>query len=233
VKANSVKQEYEKQDELKRSAMRAVAALLAIPGADRHPQLGEFITQIRYVRVQYGPLCVHSCCYFRFFQGQPTVRRINHICRYQLAVLWIWNYHFRIRIRIPFCVRVLDPDPDSDPDPLWLVKSYGSRFGSDPKYSRFHNANNKKGIFMVFQSILFKVNVRLTFLIKLLIFWWFLIRCISCFGSGSESITSSYGSVSGSCKKFRILTDLDSDPDPQHCQLVPVQSLQMDKINIK
>ena len=47
VKANSVKQEYEKQDELKRSAMRAVAALLAIPGADRHPQLGEFITQIR------------------------------------------------------------------------------------------------------------------------------------------------------------------------------------------
>lgn len=33
VKANSVKQEYEKQDELKRSAMRAVAALLAIPDA--------------------------------------------------------------------------------------------------------------------------------------------------------------------------------------------------------
>lgn len=33
VKANSVKQEYEKQDELKRSAMRAVAALLTIPDA--------------------------------------------------------------------------------------------------------------------------------------------------------------------------------------------------------
>jgi len=47
VKANSVKQEYEKQDELKRSAMRAVAALLAIPGADKHPQLNEFITQIK------------------------------------------------------------------------------------------------------------------------------------------------------------------------------------------
>ena len=31
AKANSVKQEYEKQDELKRSAMRAVAALLTIP----------------------------------------------------------------------------------------------------------------------------------------------------------------------------------------------------------
>lgn len=33
VKANSVKQEFEKQDELKRSAMRAVAALLAVPDA--------------------------------------------------------------------------------------------------------------------------------------------------------------------------------------------------------
>lgn len=33
VKANSVKQEFEKQDEMKRSAMRAVAALLAIPDA--------------------------------------------------------------------------------------------------------------------------------------------------------------------------------------------------------
>merc|ERR1712137_1006601 len=46
VKANSVKQEYEKQDELKRSAMRAIAALL-VPGADKHPQLTEFITQIK------------------------------------------------------------------------------------------------------------------------------------------------------------------------------------------
>merc|ERR1711915_469934 len=41
VKANSVKQEYEKQDELKRSAMRAVAALLNISGADKHPQLND------------------------------------------------------------------------------------------------------------------------------------------------------------------------------------------------
>ena len=35
VKANSVKQEYEKQDELKRSALRAVAALLTIPDAGK------------------------------------------------------------------------------------------------------------------------------------------------------------------------------------------------------
>lgn len=35
VKANSVKQEFEKQDELKRSAMRAVAALLAVPDAGK------------------------------------------------------------------------------------------------------------------------------------------------------------------------------------------------------
>ena len=47
VKANSVKQEYEKQDELKRSAMRAVASLMNIAGADKHPQLNEFITQIK------------------------------------------------------------------------------------------------------------------------------------------------------------------------------------------
>lgn len=36
VKANSVKQEYEKQDELKRSALRAVAALLTIPDAGKY-----------------------------------------------------------------------------------------------------------------------------------------------------------------------------------------------------
>ena len=42
VKANSVK-----QDELKRSAMRAVAALLNISGADKHLQLNEFTTQIK------------------------------------------------------------------------------------------------------------------------------------------------------------------------------------------
>ena len=35
VKANSVKQEYEKQDELKRSALRAVSALCAIPDASK------------------------------------------------------------------------------------------------------------------------------------------------------------------------------------------------------
>lgn len=47
VKANSVKQEYEKQDELKRSAMRAVSALLTIPDADKNPYLSEFLTQIK------------------------------------------------------------------------------------------------------------------------------------------------------------------------------------------
>ena len=46
VKANSVKQEFEKQDELKRSAMRALAALMVIPGADKHPQLNEFLNQV-------------------------------------------------------------------------------------------------------------------------------------------------------------------------------------------
>ncbi|XP_018011148.1 cullin-associated NEDD8-dissociated protein 1 [Hyalella azteca] len=47
VKAHSVKQEYEKQDELKRSAMRAVAALLTIPDADKNMQLAEFVAHFK------------------------------------------------------------------------------------------------------------------------------------------------------------------------------------------
>ncbi|XP_055377296.1 cullin-associated NEDD8-dissociated protein 1 [Condylostylus longicornis] len=47
VKANSVKQEYEKQDELKRSALRAVVALASIPKADKNQQLSEFLKLIK------------------------------------------------------------------------------------------------------------------------------------------------------------------------------------------
>jgi len=47
VKANSVKQEYEKQDELKRSALRALAALVSIPKADKNQHLAEFLKHIR------------------------------------------------------------------------------------------------------------------------------------------------------------------------------------------
>ncbi|KAI5635757.1 TATA-binding protein interacting (TIP20) domain-containing protein [Phthorimaea operculella] len=47
VKANSVKQEYEKQDELKRSALRAAAALLQIPEAEKNPHLNDFVNQIK------------------------------------------------------------------------------------------------------------------------------------------------------------------------------------------
>ncbi|XP_027787662.2 cullin-associated NEDD8-dissociated protein 2 isoform X2 [Marmota flaviventris] len=47
VKAGSVKQEFEKQDELKRSAMRAVAALLTIPEAGKSPGMADFSAQIR------------------------------------------------------------------------------------------------------------------------------------------------------------------------------------------
>lgn len=42
-----MKQEFEKQDELKRSAMRAVAALLTIPDVDKSPVMSEFSSQIR------------------------------------------------------------------------------------------------------------------------------------------------------------------------------------------
>jgi len=47
VKANSVKQEFEKQDELKRSALRAVDALLHIHDADKSPLMNEFLSQIK------------------------------------------------------------------------------------------------------------------------------------------------------------------------------------------
>ncbi|KAF0288887.1 Cullin-associated NEDD8-dissociated protein 1 [Amphibalanus amphitrite] len=47
VKQNSVKQEFEKQDELKRSALRVVVALLAIPDADKNLQLSEFVSHIK------------------------------------------------------------------------------------------------------------------------------------------------------------------------------------------
>ena len=47
MKAGSVKQEFEKQDELKRSAMRAVAALLTIPEVEKSPAMAEFSSQIR------------------------------------------------------------------------------------------------------------------------------------------------------------------------------------------
>ena len=47
VRRNAVKQEFEKQDELKRSAMRAVAALLTIPDADKNPQLSDFVSHIK------------------------------------------------------------------------------------------------------------------------------------------------------------------------------------------
>lgn len=42
-----MKQELEKQDELKRSAMRAVAALLTNPEVRKSPSMADFSTQIR------------------------------------------------------------------------------------------------------------------------------------------------------------------------------------------
>ena len=56
VKANAVKQEYEKQDELKRSAMRAVAALMHVPGA------GKF----------EAPLLFHNISFFIFLPTTNT-----------------------------------------------------------------------------------------------------------------------------------------------------------------
>ena len=42
-----VSAEYEKQDELKRSAMRALCALISIADADKNIVVNEFVAQIR------------------------------------------------------------------------------------------------------------------------------------------------------------------------------------------
>jgi cullin-associated NEDD8-dissociated protein 1 len=47
VKSNAVKQEYEKNDELKRSALRALVALLNIADAEKNALMRDFIANIR------------------------------------------------------------------------------------------------------------------------------------------------------------------------------------------
>lgn len=47
VKSNAVKQEYEKTDELKRSALRAFIALLNITDAEKTPLIRDFLANIR------------------------------------------------------------------------------------------------------------------------------------------------------------------------------------------
>ncbi|CAI6364051.1 unnamed protein product [Macrosiphum euphorbiae] len=47
IKANSVKQEFEKMEELKRSAMRAVLNLQTIPDSDKNPHMSDFVCQIK------------------------------------------------------------------------------------------------------------------------------------------------------------------------------------------
>lgn len=57
VKANSVKQEYEKQDELKRSALRALAALASIPKA------GELLLLLELFSVS-----IDNCFHYKLMQ---------------------------------------------------------------------------------------------------------------------------------------------------------------------
>ena len=47
VKPESVKQEYEKQLELKRSAIRALVAILQVQDANKNPRLTDFLSQIK------------------------------------------------------------------------------------------------------------------------------------------------------------------------------------------
>lgn len=64
VKANSVKQEYEKQDELKRSALRALAALVSIPKAGTFNRQSSIVDQCFLIRLSFS------------FRQKSTTRRI-------------------------------------------------------------------------------------------------------------------------------------------------------------
>jgi hypothetical protein len=59
----------------------------------------------------------------------------------------------------PIFRRVLEPDTD----PTWLVKSFGSSFGSDPKHALFHNANDFKWLFIDFEWL--SIDNRLTLIL--------------------------------------------------------------------
>ncbi|XP_074601185.1 cullin-associated and neddylation-dissociated 1 [Brevipalpus obovatus] len=69
VQQNAIKQEFEKQDELKRSAMRAFLALIAIPDADRNPAVTDFLNQIKnspdlsklYEQIQKDSSATETC----------------------------------------------------------------------------------------------------------------------------------------------------------------------------
>ncbi|XP_053203172.1 cullin-associated NEDD8-dissociated protein 1-like [Panonychus citri] len=50
VQQNAIKQEFEKQDELKRSALRASLALTTIPDADKNPAVNDFLNHIKNSR---------------------------------------------------------------------------------------------------------------------------------------------------------------------------------------
>ena len=78
VKANAVKQEYEKQDELKRSAMRAVAALMHVPGAGIFKKIVYFsvsclfTTHFRSTRKSGS----RSCILLIFLNSSPSPKQI-------------------------------------------------------------------------------------------------------------------------------------------------------------
>ena len=65
VKASSVKQEFEKQDELKRSALRATVALLNVPDSSKY--------YILKVLLKYLLLFLHSLYYrYRIVKGEMS-----------------------------------------------------------------------------------------------------------------------------------------------------------------
>jgi hypothetical protein len=155
--------------------------------------LSKYASIIIFHTFQFAKLCYHARMRVWWCQWYD---RISTVPRMIITSL-IWYHVNAISSVVDPKLFFSDPDPifhwDLDPDPTWLVKSFKSSFGSDPKYSLSHNANGFKYLFIDFKASFSKQ---------------FLVSFKFSFGSGF--ITLSYGSGFG--KKFQILTDPDPDP---------------------
>lgn len=69
-KENAVKQEHEKMDELKRSALRAVDALRSIPNANRHPVLVKFFED--FVKIDKAISELYASIHRDSIQNEPV-----------------------------------------------------------------------------------------------------------------------------------------------------------------
>ena len=89
VKAHSVKQEFEKQDELKRSALRAVVALLNVPDAGEGS--GTWLAELGTAA---GCICSFFLSFFRFGVGVVVNRLCSDAALIKIITYWKENRYF-------------------------------------------------------------------------------------------------------------------------------------------